>query len=427
MILDSLEDRVIKYYSDSKKVLPRYDGHSLTNIPSTVSEMLAPGSGTDSIGKEHFNDVAPGDASKVVLFYIDGISYDFTKTLSSDIGFLGRLVRKGAVSPITAVFPTTTAASCTSLNTGLSPMEHTLLEWELYFHETGALMYTLPFRAVTSKYSRRARKLSPDALFKGETIYSKMKRQGVRSFVLVNRNISKGAYSDRVFEGGTVVPYSYITDCIIQLRNILEHEEGPLYIYVYIESADSVGHTYGPDTEMYRAEVRSISRIIRFELLEKIDPLAAADVSIIMTSDHGQVQIDPARTRYLNRISGLWDSFETHLGDPIPPVGSPRDLFLHVRSDSLEGTKGILEDHLARMAAIMTVDDAIKSGIFGRGIPSDLFHMRAGNLMILPDDGKTIWYRIKGQVPMHLRGLHGGLSRDEMVIPFGIANLSHLI
>lgn len=427
MILESLEEDVVKYYPGSTKVLPRYDGHSLINVPSTVSEILAPGSDENDLDKGHFSHADIGSPEKVVLFYIDGISYDLTRALSSDAGFFGRMVRKGVVSPITAVFPTTTAASCTSLNTGLAPVDHTLLEWQLYFHETGALIYTLPFRAVTNKYSKRSRKLDPDVLFTGTTVYDRMKKEGIRSFVLVNKNISKGAYSDRVFEGSTVVPYSYITDCIIHLRHILDHEPGPVYVYVYIESADAVGHTYGPDSEMYRAEINSISRIIRYELLDKIDPLSAKKVAVIMTSDHGHVQVDPKKTYYLNDVKGLWDNFEVHMGDPIPPVGSPRDLFLHVQDEKLQDTFTLLENELSGIASIMTVDEALRAGIFGPSRPSDIFHMRSGNIMILPENGETVWYRIKGQIPMHLKGLHGGMSREEMIIPFGIANMSRLL
>ncbi len=427
MILDTLEDEVIRYHAETDNVIPRYDGHSLSNVPHTVLDMLSKGSASNKLDGRHLKDLELDEVEKVVLFYIDGVSYDFVKSMNRDQGFIGRMARKGALSPITAVFPTTTAASCTSLNTGLEPAQHNLIEWQLYYHETGALLYTLPFRAVTSKYSKRSRKLDPDVLFTGPTIYSKMKGEGIKSFVLVNRNISKGAYSDRVFSGSTVVPYSYITDCIIQLKNILENEKGPLYVYVYLESADAVGHSYGPDTEMYGAEVNSISRVVKYELLDKIEPLAARKVAVILTSDHGQVQVDPKKTFYLNGIEGLWGKFEVHMGDPIPPVGSPRDLFLHVREDEVMEAMSALQEKLGGTSEIMTVRDATKSGFFGASNPSQTFYRRAGDLMILPRDGKTVWYRLKGQIPMHLKGLHGGMTRSEMVIPFGIAMLTSLI
>lgn len=427
MILRELEESVIRLDGDSKRILPDYNGHSLSNIPNSILEILSHSSGSGTLSGVHFENVSTENINKVVLFYIDGVSYDFVSARTHDIGFIGRMLRKGVVSPLTAGFPTTTASSCTSLNTGLTPMEHTLLEWELYYHETGALIYTLPFRAVTNKYSKKARDLEPSVLFSGNTVYSRLKNEDVKSYVLVNRNISKGAYSELVFEGSTIVPYSYITDCMIQLRKILERDDEPAYIYVYIESADSVGHTYGPDTEMYSAELESISRIIRFELLDKIDPVFADRIMILFTSDHGQLQIDPKKTAYLNALHGLWDTFEHHLGDHIPPVGSPRDVFLHVSDDRVEEALSKLEAGLVDTAEVMFMEDAVRNGYFGPASPSERFLTRAGNVLILPEESKTVWYRIKGQVPMHLRGLHGGMSREEMVVPFGAARLSHLI
>lgn len=427
MILDSIEDEVIQVHSGSDRVLPRYDGHSTSNIPGTVLDLLSVENSSSKIDHLHLGGLDLENPGKVILFYIDGVSYDFVKSLKRDTGFIGRMARKGVVSPITAVFPSTTAASCTSLNTGLPPGEHNMIEWELYFHETGALMYTLPFRAVTNRYSKRSRKLDPDVLFSGATVYSRMKEAGIRSYVLVNRNISRGAYSDRIFSGSTVVPYSYITDCIIQLRNIIENDAGPLYVYVYLESADAVGHSYGPRTEMYSAEVSNISRTIKHELLDKIDPIHARDVAVIFTSDHGLVQVEPKETFYLNGIDRLWDKFEIHMGDQIPPVGSPRDVFLHVREGLEHEVAELLKKKLDGYSEVLLVEDGVKAGFFGSPEPSEIFYRRAGNVMILPEDGRTVWYRIKGQIPMHLKGLHGGMTRDEMIIPLGLSRLSSLL
>lgn len=427
MILHNLEEVVTKYHSETQGLLPRYDGHSLFNIPHLVKEILTGVSDRDSLGSEHFDEVDLYGNNKIVLFYVDGISYDFFSRLRDDQGFFGKISRKGAVSPVTAVFPSTTAASCTTLNTGLAPIEHHLLEWQLYFHETGALIYTLPFRAVTGRYSRRIRELSPSRLFQGKTIYEEMKREGVRSFVLVNRTISRGSYSDLIFDGATIVPYSYITDCVIQLRKILEREPGPLYVYVYIESADAVGHIYGPDSEIYGAEVSSISRILKYELLDKIDPVTANDVGILLTSDHGQVNIDPRGTFYLNKIAGLWDTFEKHMGDTIPPVGSPRDVFLHVDSDREDEVLGMLSDALEGKARNISVGTAVRDGIFGPGSITRTFRMRSGNILVLPEPGETVWYKLKGQAPMHLKGLHGGMTRTEMLVPFCAGKLSKLL
>ena len=48
------------------------------------------------------------------------------------------------------------------------------------------------------------------------------------------------------------------------------------------------------------------------------------------------------------------------------------------------------------------------------------------NLLILPHRQHLVWYEhVKGQ-KFGLRGTHGGLSADEMLIPMAVANLAAL-
>jgi len=60
------------------------------------------------------------------------------------------------------------------------------------------------------------------------------------------------------------------------------------------------------------------------------------NVLLILTADHGQTHVDPHTTVYLNRDPRL-KRFQHFLrtackGDPLPPGGSPCDLFLYVRA-----------------------------------------------------------------------------------------------
>ena len=75
----------------------------------------------------------------------------------------------------------------------------------------------------------------------------------------------------------------------------------------------------------------------------------------------------------------------------------------------------------------MRTDEAINMGLFGMGNPRKEFRDRVGNILILPYDNNTIWYEhVKGQ-KVEMLGHHGGLSKEEMLIPFGIGKVSNLI
>lgn len=427
MIQNGLEGTVLRKYDEYDRILPDYRGYGINAIPNSILKIFD----TEPVGPELDDKLVTGidlqKFSRVILFYIDGLKYDSVLESSVNGGFFKKVAERGIVSPITTVFPSTTASANATLNTGLEPIDHTLLEWEMYYHETGALIYTLPFRPVTWKYEKQARKLDPRSLFEGGTIHSMLRDRGVDSYVFVNRAITKGVFSKQIFEGSSMISHSYLTDCVVNLRKLLESTQSPLYSYVYLESADSIGHEYGPETDAYMAEVNNISRVMEKELIDKIDPIAAKETLIIFTSDHGQVPVKPESTVYLNDLDDIENSFELHMNGRIPPVGSPRDLFLHIEPERLEETQTVLEERLYDRADVLTISDAIGQGLFGKGQASQKFLMRSGNLMILPRWNETVWYKMKGVTELSLLGLHGGLNRNEMLVPLGIADLGELI
>ncbi len=66
-----------------------------------------------------------------------------------------RVVEKGTLTPISALFPSTTAASVSTLNLGVLPSQHALYEWNIYVPAYGEVIQSLAF----SPLGRRA----PDA------------------------------------------------------------------------------------------------------------------------------------------------------------------------------------------------------------------------------------------------------------------------
>jgi len=108
------------------------------------------------------------------------------------------------------------------------------------------------------------------------------------------------------------------------------------------------------------------------------------------------------------------------------PTGSPRDVFLHIEQDRLEEIYDFLSKKFDGKAKIMMAEDAISLNLFGIGKPTSEFKDRIGNLLILPYRNNTIWFEhIKGKKFDSL-GHHGGLSKNEMLVPFALANLSDL-
>jgi hypothetical protein len=108
------------------------------------------------------------------------------------------------------------------------------------------------------------------------------------------------------------------------------------------------------------------------------------------------------------------------------PTGSHRDLFLHVKAEKLTETKELLSERIGTKAQIVETKEAINRGLFGLGDVSSQFVDRAGNLLILPYGNETVWFDHFKGFKYNPLGQHGGLSKDEMLVPFTVSRLSDL-
>ena len=77
-------------------------------------------------------------------------------------------------------------------------------------------------------------------------------------------------------------------------------------------------------------------------------------------------------------------------------------------------------EKLKEKAEVLKIKECLKMSLFGKGKISKKFRERAGNLLILPRDYHMIWYEhVKGKRFKWL-AMHGGLTEEEMLVPFGV-------
>jgi predicted AlkP superfamily pyrophosphatase or phosphodiesterase len=378
--------------------------------------------------KDALGDVETNGVENVILLLCDGLGYREWKRQSAK-GFMGAVSKKGSVRPITTVFPSTTAAALTTVSTGLTPQEHGLPEWYVYMQELGDVIATLPFtRVADNRRDSLEGVFNPRALFDGRTIFQKLRASGVHCTSLTSRGLAYTSYSKVSRTGSEVVPYSSSSDLTVSLRRLVEKARGPNLFYAYWSYVDTIEHTYGPDTDESEVEASLISHALQEGFLSKLDKEAARRTLILVTADHGQIQVDPARTVYMNRFVKLLRALDrTPAGAIIPPWGSSRDAYLQVKEGYLDETQGYLEKKLGGVASVLKTDDAISQGLFGINRPGRKFRRRIGNLMILPHGNRMVWFRYRKGDSFSLRGHHGGLTQGEMTIPLAAARVSDLL
>ena len=146
---------------------------------------------------------------------------------------------------------------------------------------------------------------------------------------------------------------------------------------------------------------------------------------VVLTADHGMMGHDPARVVYLNRVLPEVEGWIEcgPSGRLKVPAGSPRDFFLHLREDCFDEAVGAIREALSGVAEVRAVRGLLAAGYFGDRPPSRRFLDRVGNAVILPRPGRAVWWYEEGRFESRHPGDHGGLSPEEMEIPFGVLSI----
>lgn len=427
MLNTNLEKLLLKERGHGKFIYPAYGDYCLSNVPPALVSLLGIRLNRPRLPSQLYKGVAKKNTKKVILFLIDGFGYHQWLKYYKEHQFLKTFTKRGIVSPITTSFPATTPVGLATVSTGLTPQEHCVPEWIAYYKELDRLILTIMFSELDGEPDNLLKKkVSPRIIFKGHTIYQQLKKKGVRSISFTRDSLAQSVWAQTLYKGSTISGYTDLADLMVKLRRTME-TRGRAYVYVYIPMVDAAAHQYGPYTDEHKAQMTALFSLLQKEFVEKLDKRSARETIVVITADHGQVRTDPKRTIYLNKYKKVTKNFQRNKKrKPIFPAGQPRDVFLYIKPNKLEETYSLLSRKLKGKATVIKTEDAVKEGLFGIGKPRKEFLERIGNLMILPHKNQTVWYKHTRKKNFNLLGHHGGLTPEEMLIPFAIAKLSDL-
>ncbi len=334
-----------------------------------------------------------------------------------------QLARQGKVAKLVSQFPSTTACNVTTMNTGLSVAQHGVYEWFYYEPVVGEIIAPLLYsygQHIHERGSLNADKdVKPEDLYPRQSIYKKLAEHGVRCYAFQDHEYAASAYTDAVFDGAQ--RYGFVTpaDGLVNLAKAVIEEPSKGYYYFYFDRVDSLSHLYGPGSKEAEAELEAfllaLEHIFWDRVKDKVD-----HTLFILTADHGQTMIDPDKCVYLNvEFPEIKEYIKTSgSGRYLEPAGSCRDMFLYVKDDRLDDAFHFLEDRLRDRAVVVKTKELVDNGYFGGPYISEALVGRLGNLVILPFEGQSVWWYEKDLFEIKFLGHHGGLTKQEMEIPF---------
>ena len=380
-------------------IKPMYDHEGFAGLPRRI---------TDAFASNQYD--------AVVLFLVDGFGWRFFERFQ-EMPFLKRMANQGSIEKLTSQFPSTTAAHLTTIHTGWNVGQSGVHEWIYYEPHVDALISPLLF-SYAGVWERDQLKSSgvPPALFYPRGLfYPELKELGVKPFGLGSRDYTPSTYSSTVMEGAQLRSFKTLSEALINLRSMIEAQTQPAYFYLYFDRIDTLAHDYGPTAPQVEAEIETFLLMMDY-YFERVFG-GKKRILFLMTADHGQVEVDPKTTIYLNR-NPQFLGFERFLkanrkGQLLVPAGSPRDLFLYIKDDMLEEAQSFLVPRLEGKADVVKTQELIEQGYFGPDV-SSRFRERVGNLIVLPYQYESVWWYEKGKFEQRFYGHHGGLTPQEM-------------
>jgi hypothetical protein len=421
MLDTAAAETLLDRQTESGYVFPAYEGGSFADIPYSALSLLS--SDFDNTLPARVFEGVDTAVDHVVLLVIDGLGWDQFRRDRAEAPFLDRLVERGTVSPLTSIYPSETAAAITSVNTGVTPIEHGLLGWHAYLSEVNESVYTLPFE---TRAGEAVDEIHPEAdgslLFEADPVYPDADAAGIDTHVLQPTSTAGSTYSRRLFAEATGQTYGTLPSFGVALRQHLTETSGPAYTYAYLPHVDTVAHEVGTDADHYDATISTIGHVLERALVRQFDSTVAERTLLMVTADHGHLNTGPSTRVRLDRdLGGISDHLERGPdGAPIPPQGGPRNLQFHVREGEVEHLRERLET--AMPCRTFRRAEYQARGLFGPGDPSAAFERRAPDLVAVHLDS-AVWDDPEGL--QHV-GVHGGMSRSEMLIPLATCRLDTL-
>ena len=396
---------------------PDYDGGGLVNLAATVLDLCGARGTADPPPLRGIDPELLEGVRNVVLVLCDGLGSDQLQRLAKagDVPFLARIMDRAArhdaaqLIDATTIFPSTTAAAVTTVQTARTPQEHGNIAYFLWLEEFAMVAQMLRWGAAVQKrgsfFDDRA--LDPRTYAKVSSVHKAIRDHGGRSYIVEPEIFRNEAMTRMHGAEATYVGYLLASTMGVRVRQLLDgraEDDSPMFIYAYWSGVDTVAHWYGPRGPEHAAEAALFDR----DLERALGDRAPGDTLVIVTADHGHASVDPDRLIDLEADREL----RALLRNPI--AGEPRVVFLH--TDRPSEVKAYLDHAYPGTFFLMDREEAIEAGLFGRGDPS-LVRKRVGEVLaMIGDDRGASVVRVDGQVVRH-RGSHGGMTPDEMRIP----------
>jgi hypothetical protein len=396
---------------------PLHGTYCFSSIPGTIEKLLRGITPLPILPKDVLGEFDKR-YSTIVTLLVDAMGWLIVERCLENIPSLRRVSSEGKISCITSQFPSTTAAHLATIHTGLSVEEHGVFEWYYYEPIVNRVIAPLLMSGAfdIEKDSLLKEGIKPSQLLPNGDFYGRLLKGGIRSFIFQSALFTPSAFLSTLAPDAQVIPFENLEKGTRLLSDHILSHQGANYYFMYVHTLDSICHEVGPYHEVICHHLSEIFSTLERNLFDAIRA-QSDDALLIICADHGQISVSPRRTEFLNtKAQSLQRLFPETLPAHLRFSGSARDLFLYPTSNDQKICK-VVSDALTENVPVHTLQSLVDVGVFLNSSVL-LSHGRLGNLVLLPRPGYQISLSEIGKPEWNFNGHHGGMSFEEMAVPF---------
>ena len=294
-----------------------------------------------------------------------------------------------------AVFPSTTAAALTSIVTGTWPGEHGLVGYRVLDAGRDRL-----FNQLTD-WEKAG--IDPATWQAAPTVFERADALGHPAFAVGVAEYAGSGFTRAVLRGAQFVASDTPAERVARAYDLAATHDGAL-VYCYLPEVDKAGHKHGIDSPRWVAALEEIDAALSRPV--------PAGVGVLVTSDHGMVDVPPHRQFIIDENDPARTGV-THIG------GEPRMLHVYLEpgADAAAAAER-WQESVASAADVGTRDEAIAAGLFGP-VVSDAARTRIGDVLVVARGNRAVYDGADAEgTGRRMVGQHGALTPEELHVPF---------
>ena len=374
-------------------VSPQYDGAGLGAVLPAVADALGVEVTVDGrTGARARATLSLPTAKRACVVLVDGLGHANLSERSGHATFLRSLLADGQV--LTAGFPSTTAASIGLFGTGTGPGRTAMAGYTARNPDTGTLANLVSWQGAGDPRDWQCE----------STLFEQVAAAGVPVTTVGPAKFAGSGLTEAALRGGGYRRAERLDD---RIDATIYELMGPALVYLYWGDVDKIGHHHGWGSWQWGEELATIDRELA-RLAKALPP----DTLLVVTADHGMVDVDRSQRWDVARTPTLADGVELIAGEP-------RALHVHTSPDSAGGPESVAarwRSTLGDSAVVATRAEAIGAGWFGpvsehvRPVLGDVVVAMTGRATVVDSRTQTAG-------SMDLIGVHGSFTPEEMHVP----------